>query len=287
MKVLVKSICLFLAMFLVAPAIAGTVKEYSADLFVTTTEKKVPKEALFGKLYATEKKMRQDTFDEERKLIGFSIVRVDKNKIYSFQEENKTYVEFSFEGNEMPTPQQFANMLGGLADVKREKVGTETVNGYNAEKSKTTITTNIYGMKGSIVSYDWMAPEYNYPVRTMYEDKKKGDTIIDMRNIKAGKQPAELFEIPSGYTKDESMEELGKTMSSLGDAIKKAKQQEAENAPAAEPSAEKSSAAKDLGKAAGKEATDTTKEIGKEVKDAGKAAGKDTIKKGLMKSIGL
>ncbi|MCL2485260.1 MAG: DUF4412 domain-containing protein [Endomicrobia bacterium] len=285
MKVLVKSICLSLLVLFCATAVfAGTVKEYSADIIGITTDKKGnKKEGLSAKIYATDKKMRQESFDEKGNLVGMAIIRIDKNKIYSFIEENKTYMEINFEGNEMPSPQQFANMLGGMADVKREKVGTETINGYKAEKHKTTVNTNIFGIKSTMISYDWTTAEYNYPIRTLYEDKKNGDTITEMRNIKAGKQPDSLFEIPKGYTKDESIEELGKTMGSLSEVMKKAKQEQAENAPASE----KPNAVKNAGKSVGDEAAGTVKEVGQEVKNEAKQAGKDALKKGFMKAIGM
>jgi len=45
----------------------------------------------------------------------------------------------------------------------------------------------------------WKSDRLDFPVRS----RSKDGGVVDLRNIKAGPQPAELFDIPAGYTKRE------------------------------------------------------------------------------------
>jgi len=187
-------------------AVAGTVKNYSADMVDAASGRVV------SKIYASDKKLRMDMFDESGKKVASSIVLMDQKKMYALQDESKTYMEFALKDDAMPALQGMANaFLGDKVDVKREKVGSETVSGYKADKYKTITTINLGGKK-EMISYSWIAPEFDMPVRM--QDGK--GSIQEMRNIKKETQPASLFEIPKGYEKDTSMEEMSKLMKGKG-----------------------------------------------------------------------
>ncbi|MCL2144091.1 MAG: DUF4412 domain-containing protein [Endomicrobia bacterium] len=199
---------LVLVMFCTDIAFGGTVKNYSADVVETGSGMAV------GKVYAAEPKFRMEMYDENGNLEGMSIIRPDQKKMYVCQSENKTYFEIPIDGS----ASLFENMakagqsFGIVPDIKREKQGTETVIGYKTDKYRTVTTINAFGQKLTTVVYEWMAAEFEYPVRIQTED----GAIVEMRNIKTGAQNASLFEIPSGWTKDSS---AAKMMESIGSQI--------------------------------------------------------------------
>jgi len=222
MKTLFKSlICVFVLCFSVS-AFAGSIKEYSADMVDVATGKVV------SKFYVTEKKMRMDTFDEEDGSGGTSIIRVDLKKMYALQ-DNESYIEFPLKGDKMPNFYELGSMVFGEAGpkFKREKVGSETVSGYKTEKFKVTTTMEMMGQTFTTIHHEWMAKEFDIPVRMQTED----GGIVEMRNIKKGAPAASVFEIPAGYKNageemKGQMEEMMKNMPSAEEMQEMMKQLE-------------------------------------------------------------
>ena len=204
MKTLFKGFICFLALCLAAPVLAGSIKEYTADMVDVKSGKVV------GKYAVTEKKMRMESTDEDD---GDSlvIIRMDQGKVYVMQED-KTYIDIPIKGDKVPTPEELAGMMGGgdLFKPKREKLGTETVSGYKAEKFRVTHTIEMMGQKHTSVHHEWLAKEFDIPVRIENEGN-----IAELRNIKVGTPAASLFEIPAGYKKNTEMEEMMKQMQQM------------------------------------------------------------------------
>ena len=71
-------------------------------------------------------------------------------------------------------------------------VGSETLNGRNTEKWEVKLTRP--GGQSS-VAYQWFDPELNMNIR----EEQPGGFVSELRNIRIGKQPADLFTVPSGY----------------------------------------------------------------------------------------
>lgn len=194
----------FTLVFLSGAVYAGTVEDYSADMVT------VPGDKVVQKMYVTPEKMRFEVYDATGKLETVSILRLDQGKMYALQPGNKTYFEF-------PVPKEMTSledlskgMLGAKVDTAREKQGTEEVSGYEAEKFKVTTSVEIMGQKSTMVHNEWLAPEFApMPVRT---ENPQDKSIAEMRNIKTGSQGDDLFEIPEGYSKDTTMEEMMKNM---------------------------------------------------------------------------
>jgi hypothetical protein len=69
------------------------------------------------------------------------------------------------------------------------KVGSETVNGRSTVKFE---ATNASGETGDF----WIDPKLRFPVK--WQGKNSSG---ELRNIQEGTQPANLFEVPAGYTK--------------------------------------------------------------------------------------
>lgn len=200
---------LFLALVFFSSAVyAGTVEEYSADMVT------VPDGKVMQKMYVTPEKMRFDIYDQAGKLQTISILRLDQGKMYALQADSKTYFEIPVNKEFTSFEDLAKGMMGTKFNTSREKQGEEEVGGYAAEKFKVTTTVEVMEQKTTMVHNEWLAPEFApLPVRT----ENPGDkTITEMQNIKAGAQDDALFEIPAGYNKDTTMEEMMKNMGQTG-----------------------------------------------------------------------
>jgi hypothetical protein len=194
MKTLFKSFACLLALGLAVPALAGTIKEYTADMVNVKTG------LAAQKLAVTPDKIYIETLNDQGKLEAIAIVRLDQKKMYFFMEEAKSYLELPFDKDRFTA----ADLTMGLVETKEEKVGSETVGGYQADKIQTTI--KVMGV--TTEAYQWMAPEFEpLPIRTEAEG-----VTLEMRNISPGSPDSSLFEIPQGYNKDERMEQMMKVM---------------------------------------------------------------------------
>jgi hypothetical protein len=197
MKHIVKGLSLLVALFGTTLVLAGTIKEYSAEMVDIKSGKVRSKE------YVTPTKMRIEDYDDDGKLQFINIIRMDHQKAYTFYVAHKTYVEFPLQGKTIPernSPEWKKLeklMMGELASqTKEEKIGTETINGYKAEKFR--VTTRIEKMSDGSISYEWYAKEFFTPVRIQHGDSEEDD-IEELRNIKVGAPASSLFELPSGY----------------------------------------------------------------------------------------
>ena len=177
-----------------AEAVTGSVGEYSADMV------EVKSGRVTQKLAVTPDRFFSEGLDAQGRREAIAILRLDQKKLYVFIEANKSYWEFPFNKDQFTA----ADLQVGLARIQREKVGQETVNGYQADKWR--ITATAMGQKST--SYEWITREFGLmPVRT-----ESDGVIQEMRNIKPGKPEASLFEIPKGYARDTAMENMMKSL---------------------------------------------------------------------------
>jgi hypothetical protein len=177
-----------------AVALAGTVKEYSADMVDVKSGK------VTQKISVATDKFYAKSFDASGKDSGLGIVRLDKNVMYAVIEETRSYMEIPISKEQFDAGGFNINAM----EVKKEKVGAETVSGYSAVKYR--ITAKIMGQTST--HYEWFAPEFDpMPIRT----EMQGVTQ-EMRNIAPGPQNAALFDPPKGYKRDKAMEDMMKGM---------------------------------------------------------------------------
>jgi len=122
---------------------------------------------------------------------GTSIVLMPQQHLYV----QETRAQIPGQGVTFFQPKDVEDACGEwqkMAHTEKEKcrkAGHEVVNGRDTAKYEAT------SAKGAISSI-WIDAELHFPV------KWKGPVGAgELRNIKAGPQPADLFEIPSGYTK--------------------------------------------------------------------------------------
>ena len=204
MKTMFKGFVAMCILCFALPALAGSIREYTADMVDVKSGKAVARYAV------TEKKMRAESLEKGDSSI--SIIRLDQGKMYALQDD-KTYLEFPLQGDRIPTPQEMGGMMmggsGPKTRINREKLGTETVSGYEAEKFRVTATIEMMGHKHSSTHLEWIAKEFAIPVRTESDGK-----VVEMRNIQIGAPAGSLFEIPAGYTKNAGLEDMMKKMKS-------------------------------------------------------------------------
>ena len=153
-------------------------QEFSADII-----SQAPDGAHSGKIFSTPNKSRMEIGDI------ITIARIDQNLAWMLMPKEKVYMETSLPAN---TVTAGGGRLAG--EIKRELVGKETIDGNVADKYR-IVYTNA-GKPETI--YSWIIPGSGIPVKTAAED---GSWQVEYKNIKIGKQPGSLFEIPSGYSK--------------------------------------------------------------------------------------
>ena len=94
------------------------------------------------------------------------------------------------------------------ADVKTESLGKQTIEGVEAEGTRSTVTMAAGSigneMPISSVTERWYSAELQTVVMSKRSDPRFGETVYRLTNIQRGEQPASLFEVPSDYTVSEN-----------------------------------------------------------------------------------
>ena len=74
-------------------------------------------------------------------------------------------------------------------------LGTEIIEGYECNKTEITYKNKLVGKVAQ-----WISTKLGYALRT---ESKQGfkTSVTELKNIKEGRQPDPLFELPSDYTK--------------------------------------------------------------------------------------
>lgn len=88
-------------------------------------------------------------------------------------------------------------------DVRSESLGTTSLEGVQAEGTRTTLTipAGAIGNQRAIevVTERWFSPELQVIVSSKRSDPRMGETIYRLTNIVRGEPSPELFEIPSDF----------------------------------------------------------------------------------------
>jgi hypothetical protein len=107
-----------------------------------------------------------------------------------------------------PEPKTKLEMLQtGKTDAdpwKKESLGTQTIEGVNAEGTRATLTIPA-GEVGNtlpieVVDETWYSPELQIPVLTKHRDPRSAETTYRLTNINRGEPDRSLFEVPADYT---------------------------------------------------------------------------------------
>ncbi len=171
---------LWLALLVVPAAARGA--EFSALMMIKDSGKLMP-----GKIFVQDGKMRQEFSDEEGQT--FTIVRPDKKAVYVVLPQDRAYVEIPLKAK---LPGQFVQIPPDA--IAKRQVGTETVNGYLADKFEVTVR----GSEGTEKQTYWTAQKLGLPIKMAVSGR---DFSIEYKGIKEGKQPDRLFDPPPGFKK--------------------------------------------------------------------------------------
>ncbi len=145
------------------------------------------------KVYGTPDKIRMEMYAPWGGGSMVNIIRKDKDVTWTLIPEKKVYMESTINEADM---QRFMVSMDDAVG-KEEDLGTEIVNGYKCNKKRIETTVKVMGFERTTSAVVWKSDEFPFPIRTQDD----GGGISEMRNIKKGPQPDELFEIPSGYSK--------------------------------------------------------------------------------------
>ena len=89
-------------------------------------------------------------------------------------------------------------------DVVTTSLGTQTINGVQAEGTRytRTIPAGAIGNENPIVitTEKWYSPDLQMVVLRKHDDPRTGETITQLTNIQRSEPQASLFAVPSGYT---------------------------------------------------------------------------------------
>jgi len=89
-------------------------------------------------------------------------------------------------------------------DVVTTSLGTQTINGVQAEGTRytRTIPAGAIGNENPIVitTEKWYSPDLQMVVLRKRDDPRTGETITQLTNIQRGEPEASLFQVPSDYT---------------------------------------------------------------------------------------
>ena len=103
----------------------------------------------------------------------------------------------------------FRTTGGPNATEKKEDLGKQTIEGVEAEGTRTTVTIPA-GEVGNerpieIVSERWYSPELQLVVMTRHSDPRTGETTYKLTNINRSEPAKSLFEVPADYTIKEGL----------------------------------------------------------------------------------
>ncbi len=170
---------------IVGCAPGGVTKDFSADSVA-----KFGGQRMSGKIYFAGDKWRFEGTREGQKFI--TIVRTDKNVMWMLMPSQKMYMQFKVD------PDQLLGKTDKMpGEIERKKVASETVNGIPCDKYK--VAYKLTEKAKPMSAYLWLSRD-KIAVKSAAID---GSWSSEYKNIKRGKQPASLFELPAGYKKFE------------------------------------------------------------------------------------
>ena len=179
--------CLLAILGLAVPSLAWEPPKvsYSAEQSMQTAEG-----AMNGTLYVTPTMERRETTMEGNRVI--TITRRDKKLVWTLMPEEQMYMETPLNAAARPDDP-------GNYQIQQTPMGKEEINGISCEKNKVIMTlangSKLGGFwwtskEGIVVKMDMISKELDQKLRVTSE----------LSDLKIGKQPPELFEIPADYT---------------------------------------------------------------------------------------
>jgi hypothetical protein len=145
-----------------------------------------------NKIFVSRDKIRMEMRSPKGEGSMVMIFRKDKKVAWTLFPEEKFYFENKLD--EAKLQKAFGEIQD---DVKKEELGIETVSGLKCRKMRVETTSSFMGRQIKTTSTVWVSDRLDFPVKIQSEE----GGVVEMRDIKSGRQPSDLFEIPAGYTK--------------------------------------------------------------------------------------
>ncbi len=160
--------------------------EYSADQVVEAEDG-----AMKSRMYYTPTKERREMNQGGQSMV--MIMRHDKKVMWTVMPEEKMYMEAAMKPSTDKTDMS-------AYKIEQTPVGQEMLNGVNMSKSKIIMTHSSGSKMGGFM---WMTKEgIMAKIDAIAVEKGSKDRFkMEQTNIKVGKQPADLFELPRGVEK--------------------------------------------------------------------------------------
>jgi len=152
-------------------------RDFSADM-VSTTKAGV----VTGKIFVAKEKTRMETPQTT------IITRIDKNIVWILMSAQRMYMEQALKPENVVAA---TDKMSG--EIERKLVGKETIDGKTTNKYR--IVYVVADKEETI--FQWITAS-GLPIKSAAVD---GSWTVEYKNLKTGKQPDTLFEIPAGYQK--------------------------------------------------------------------------------------
>lgn len=174
---------LLVAVVICSGLVLAATPEFSADMIMTDAKGKATK----GKIYVQgTDKIRQEFGNGDEASVA--ILRLDEKVSWTLLPDQK-YMEVKLDFDPFQVNQN--------VEYEMATLGSETINGYACQIIQYTYKDRKLG-----ILVQWFSEELGFAVKVQTKDAKgKVTSTVEYQNIVEGKQPAELFEIPSGYSK--------------------------------------------------------------------------------------
>jgi hypothetical protein len=131
----------------------------------------------------------------EKKQKAHEEMAAKERKVAFTASEPKTKLEMLQQGNM------------GTGQRKTESLGTQTIEGVNAEGTRSTITIPAGEIGNTlpleIIDETWYSPELQTMLMTRHRDPRSGETTYRLTNLSRSEPDRSLFEAPAGYTVQE------------------------------------------------------------------------------------
>ena len=124
---------------------------------------------------------------------------------YMLEEDRKIARQFKTHSGDFREGAPFAkHFRAGRPEPQTESLGKQTIEGVEAEGTRTTITIpeGQIGNDRPIVSVNerWYSPDLQMVVMSRHTDPRMGESVYRLTNISRAEPAASLFSVPADYT---------------------------------------------------------------------------------------
>ncbi len=195
-----KRIAIVFSVLFFASIMTASAAEFSADMVTEMMGMKSINKIYF-KNYKTQR--------TEADMMGIKTIQiVNHPNIYQIFPDTKQYVISDFEEMRKQNPTAGVGSFEEFVKTNHfKKTGTESIEGYKCDiyEGNATVAEGQPAMPMKV----WYSSKLDYTLKTELTMPAPMSGVVTgvARNIKIGKQPSDLFEIPSGYSEASSAQE--------------------------------------------------------------------------------